>query len=517
MSLVALKASIKIAKIGIFFLLAASSFRSYAELTSSQNPEHSQLPASVITALQKAKIPLKNTAVYLQALYENQPVISHNASQPFNPASVMKLLTTNAALDLLGPAYRWRTEIYTDGAVINGVLNGNLLIKGYGDPSLNEAEFRRLLVSLQQTGVKKIHGNLILDKSYFASTVGNPVTFDAETYRAYNAMPSAILVNSRATSFKFQAAAFSSVALNSLSLSSTAGQVSVVQEVEVTEIRIINQLKLIQGDCGDWRNKFKYVVTHEKNTATITFTGSYSADCGDKYLELSLFNDSQYAYFIFRKLWQELGGSFSGILKSNTITNDSATTASGIPASASKLVSQESKPLADVLRDINKYSNNLMARQLLLTIAAEKSGLPATESLGKQEISAWLLNKNMTFNELVIENGSGLSRIERISAQHLGDLLVSAYHSPVMSEFMSSLPILGADGTVIKRLKDRPVMGRAHIKTGSIDGVSSIAGYVLDANNKRWAIVFLVNDANAVNAKAAQDALIEWVYSSEKS
>lgn len=492
MSLAALKVSIKIAQLSIFCLLVVSSFRSYAELTSSQNPKQSQLPASVITALQTAKIPLKNIAVYVQALDENQPVISHNTGQPFNPASVLKLVTTNAALDLLGPAYRWRTEIYTDGVMSNGVLNGNLIIKGYGDPSLNEAEFRRLLVSLQQAGVKQIHGNLILDKGYFATSVGNRLTFDAETYRAYNAMPSAMLVNSRATSFKFQA---------------VAGEATVVQEVAIPQIKIINQLKLTQGDCGDWRSKFKYSVKPVKNSASISFTGSYSADCGDKYLELSLFDDNQYAYFLFCKLWQELGGSFSGTLQNQSEKS----------APTTKLVAQQSKPLADVLRDINKYSNNLMARQLLLTIAAEKSGSPATEALGEQAIRAWLLSKNMTFNELVIENGSGLSRIERISAQHLGDLLISTYHSPVMSEFMSSLPIIGVDGTVIKRFKDSPAMGRAHLKTGSIDGVSSIAGYILDAHNKQWAVVFLVNDANAANAKAAQDALIEWVYSLEKS
>ena len=492
MNLVALKISFRI---GIFCLLVLTSLACHAE-----RQDKSQLPDSVISALQKAKIPLQNVAVFVQALddnqhafkNENQPTISHNTNQRFNPASVMKLVTTYAALDLLGPAYRWRTEIYTDGIINNGVLNGNLVIKGYGDPSFNEAEFRRLLVSLQQAGVKEIHGNLVLDKTYFSPAVGNRITFDAETYRAYNAMPSALLVNSRATSFRFQ---------------SLAGLAHVVQEVEVPQIKIINQLKLAQGDCGDWRNRFKYVVKPEKDASTITFTGTYAADCGDKYLELSLFDDSQYAYFIFQKLWKELGGSFTGTLTTNTLQNQTRMSTTAI-----KLVTQESKLLADVLRDINKYSNNLMARQLLLTIAAEKTGLPATEALGAQAISAWLASKNMAFDELVIENGSGLSRIERISAQHLGDLLVSAYHSPVMSELMSSLPILGTDGTVIKRLKGSPTIGRAHLKTGSIDGVSSIAGYVLDANNKRWAIVFLVNDVNASNAKSAQDALIEWVY-----
>ncbi len=469
-----------IVKILTFWLIPLSLF--YVSVT------YAQLPDSVISALQQAKIPLQNVAVYVQALDDSKPVISHNANQPFNPASVMKLVTTNAALDLLGPAYRWHTEIYRDGALKNGVLEGNLIIKGYGDPSLNEAELRRLLVSLQQAGVKEIRGNLVLDKSYFSTSIGSRVTFDAETYRAYNAMPSALLVNSRATSFKFQ---------------TVAGQANIVQEVEVPEVRVINQLKLTQGDCGDWRNKFKYVVKSEKDAASITFNGTYAADCGEKYLELSLFDNNQYAYFLFRKLWLELGGGFHGTLENQ----------STMPSSAFKLVNQASKPLADVLRDVNKYSNNLMARQLLLTIAAETSSLPATEALGEQAIRAWLLSKNMPFNEMVIENGSGLSRIERISAQHLGDLLVSAYHSPVMPEFMSSLPILGTDGTVIKRLKDSPANGRAHLKTGSIDGVSSIAGYVLDANNKRWVVVFLVNHAHAASAKAAQDALIEWVYS----
>ena len=469
-----------ILRISFFWLTAASLLYS--------SVAYALLPDSVVIALQRAKIVQQNVAVYVQAVDEKQPIISHNANQPFNPASVMKLVTTNAALDLLGPAYRWHTEIYTDGSVNNGVLNGNLIIKGYGDPSLNEAEMRRLLVSLQQAGIKEIRGNLVLDKSYFATTVGSRVTFDAETYRAYNAMPSALLVNSRATSFKFQ---------------TLAGRASVVQEVAVPEIKIINQLKLTQADCVDWRNQFKYVVKAEKDIATITFIGNYSANCGEKYLELSLFDDNQYAYFIFRKLWQELGGSFHGTWQSQV----------AMPVSAVKLLSQDSKPLADVLRDVNKYSNNLMARQLLLTIAAEKNGIPATEALGEQAIRAWLLSKQMVFTEMVIENGSGLSRLERISAQHLGDLLISAYHSPVMPEFMSSLPVLGVDGTVIKRLKDSPALGRAHLKTGSIDGVSSIAGYVLDPTNKRWAMVFLVNHAQASSAKAAQDALIEWIYS----
>lgn len=153
-----------------------------------------------------------------------------------------------------------------------------------------------------------------------------------------------------------------------------------------------------------------------------------------------------------------------------------------------------------------------MAKQLLLTMGAEKYGAPGTEAKGVSAVRDWLLANRLIFDELVIENGSGLSRIERISAAHLGQLLVRAYHSPVMPEIMASLPILSLDGTIKQRLKDSVSQGRAHLKTGSLNGVSAIAGYVLDANGHRHVLVMLVNDANASASRAAQDALIEWVH-----
>ena len=153
-----------------------------------------------------------------------------------------------------------------------------------------------------------------------------------------------------------------------------------------------------------------------------------------------------------------------------------------------------------------------MARQLLLTLALEKQGAPATEAKGEQILKDWMSIKNINAKEMVIENGSGLSRTERISAEHLGALLVSAYSSAIMPEIMASLPILALDGTVKKRLNDSAIQGRAHLKTGSLDGVSAIAGYVLDAKNRRHVIVMMVNNSKAEQSKKAQDALIEWTY-----
>jgi D-alanyl-D-alanine carboxypeptidase/D-alanyl-D-alanine-endopeptidase (penicillin-binding protein 4) len=443
------------------------------------------IPASVVDALNQADIPLDSVSIYVQPVDSTVPTISHNANKSMNPASVMKLVTTYVGLEALTPAYRWKTELYRDGEVKNGVLEGDLIIKGYGDPSFKAQEFWHLLMSLQQAGIQGINGDLVIDKTYFAKQEGERRAFDDEIWRAYNAQPSAFLVNGRNTSFKF------SVQNNAVSIN---------QEFELPQIKIINEMDLRHGDCGSWRDYFTYIIQSGLDSQIITFNGTYSPECEARYLELSLLDDEQYAFYTFQKLWQELGGQFSGRLQVKVL-----------PLSAVKILEQQSEPLGNVIRDINKWSNNLMARQLLLTLAAEKQPLPATEIKGAYVVNQELKKMGLNFDELVIENGSGLSRMERISAEHLGLMLLSAYHSPVMPEFISSMPILGLDGTVKKRLNDEAVQGRAHLKTGSIDAVSAIAGYILDHKNKRSVIVMLVNHTKSAMSKEAQDILINWL------
>jgi len=153
-----------------------------------------------------------------------------------------------------------------------------------------------------------------------------------------------------------------------------------------------------------------------------------------------------------------------------------------------------------------------MARQLYLTLGAEGAGEPATLEKADRVIRDWLATKGLSFPEMVLENGSGLSRVERISAQHLGQLLLASFRSPVMPEFIASLPLAAMDGTMKKRLADADVAGQAHIKTGSLTGVRSIAGFMLDAQGRRWVVVSIVNHSNAASAQGAQDALLSWLY-----
>lgn len=445
-----------------------------------------ELPPEVASALKTAGIPTNSVAIYVQPVAEDSPLLSYNADSIMNPASVMKLVTTNAALELLGPDFRWKTEVFRNGNVINGTLHGDLIIKGYGDPSFKAQDFWRLLMTLQQNGIKNINGNLVLDKDYFDKSVASQEAFDSEVWRAYNAPPSTFVVNGRNTSFRFSVA---------------NDAVRVDQEFELPEIKIINNMKLAERDCATWRNNMNYRVNVKDNRAELLFSGTFSPSCGEKYLELSVFDDEEYAFFTFKKLWRELGGSFNGQLS-----------ISETPDLAVKIFEQTSDPLGYVVRDINKWSNNLMARQLLLTLAAERAGAPATIAKGEEVILRWLRSKSLQFNELIVDNGSGLSRKSRITAQHIGQMLVSAYNGPVMPELIASMPILSKDGTVMGRLKNGKSNGRVHLKTGSLNGVSAIAGYVLDANNHRHVLVMLVNDAKANESRSAQDALIEWVH-----
>lgn len=449
------------------------------------------LPPPVAQALRSAGLPQDAVAVYVRRVDQPQPMIAHRADQPMNPASVMKLVTTYAGLDMLGPAFNWRTELYADGSVEDDVLEGDLIIKGYGDPALDLENFWSMLRTLRQKGIRDIRGDLVLDRSYFAPSRHDPAAFDGEPYRAYNAGPDALLVNNKVTRFQFRGDA-------------ERGRVEVVADPDFASMRIDNRLRLRQGACGDWKDALDYRVETEAGLTTVSFSGQFAQACGEKILDLSVMDDATYTLQLFRRLWQEQGGTLRGALRTGVV-----------PTGAVKLMDVYSPPLADVVRMINKYSNNVMARQLLLTIASEQTGMPGSEAAGQRAIVGWLERRGMRFPELVIDNGSGLSRVERISAEHIGQLLLHAYASPVMPELMSSLPLLGQDGTVHTRMKQSPVSGRAHLKTGSLNGNRALAGYLLDASGQRWVVVFMAAHANAGASRGAQDALLDYLYNGQ--
>jgi D-alanyl-D-alanine carboxypeptidase/D-alanyl-D-alanine-endopeptidase (penicillin-binding protein 4) len=446
------------------------------------------LPPSVARALKQAGIPPAAAGIYVREAGAPRPALALNAGEPMNPASVMKLLTTYAALELLGPAYTWRTEVYGTDALRGDTLEGDLVIKGYGDPKLNLENFWLLTRRLRLTGLRDIRGDLVLDASYFAVAGGDPGAFDKRPFRAYNVPPEALLVNYRVINL-------------TLAPDPERRGVRVTADPVPAPLHLVNNLRLTQAPCDDWRGELKADIRPGPEPALVALNGSYSANCGEKSYLLALFDSERYAHGLFRELWSQQGGSFEGGVRQGEV-----------PAGARLLLTHTSPPLTEVVRDVNKFSNNVMARQLFLALGAEYSGPPATLEKSRAALQQWLQGKGLRFPELVMENGSGLSRTERISAAHLGELLLSAFASPVMPEFMASLPVSGVDGTMKKRMNGSGIAGQAHIKTGLLEGVRTMAGYVLDARGRRVVVVALVNHPNAGAAEPVLDALLEWVY-----
>lgn len=446
------------------------------------------LPAAVTQALANANIPLTSIGVVVQEVGVAKPTLGVNAARPLNPASVMKLVTTYAALELLGPAYTWRTEAYAGGTLEGNTLAGDLYLKGSGDADLTFEQFWLLLRDLRSRGVKRIRGDLVLDRTRFAPAPYDPGAFDGEPYAAYNVGADALLLN------------FNVVRLRFIPNGNTE-TLSVLSEPQPVGLDIVSLVKLASGPCSDWKDSIRADLLRHDRRARLVLTGTFATACGDKWLSLSVLDHSEYVQGVFRQLWSELGGALDGDVRQGTV-----------PPGFKPLAAIESPSLAEVVRDINKFSNNVMARQLFLTLGAERGHSPAREADGAAAVRAWLDARGLTFPELVLENGAGLSRRERISADSLARLLQAAYRSPVMPEFLASLPLLAVDGTMRKRLNGEAIAGHAHIKSGTLDGVKTFAGYVQDKAGRRWVVVFLVNDANAGAVRAAQDALLRWVY-----
>ncbi|MBI2753931.1 MAG: D-alanyl-D-alanine carboxypeptidase/D-alanyl-D-alanine-endopeptidase [Betaproteobacteria bacterium] len=444
-------------------------------------------PPPVYQALRAAGIPASGAAAVVHELGVRRASLTVNDQVAMNPASVMKLVTTLAGLELLGPAYRWKTEAYRDGPLRDGVLEGNLILKGTGDPKLTFESFWLLLRALRDRGVREVRGDLVLDRSYFDAGPHDPSRFDAEPLRPYNVGPDALLVSFKSVSFRFVP-------------EPERGAVLVLAQPRPEPLEVVSVLRLAAGPCGEWREKIRAdFQTNSKLRAL--FTGEYPANCGERNWNVALLTHPEFAGGVFRQLWPELGGTLSGAVRDGSV-----------PADAKLLYVHESPPLGEIVRDINKFSNNVMARQLYLSLGAEASRAPARYDKSLAAVRAWLAQKGLEFPELAIENGSGLSRQDRISAQHLALLLAEAFRSPVMPEFAASMPLAARDGTMRRRLKGEPVAGHAHIKTGTLADVRAMAGYVLDRNDHRHVVVMIVNHPNAHQAQAAMDALLRWVY-----
>ena len=432
-------------------------------------------------------VPLDHVAVIVQRVDVPRPLVTHHPDVPMNPASVMKLVTTFAALDLLGPAYRWRTDVYLDGPLVDGTLAGNIVLKGRGDPKITIEQWQALMRDLRAKGLQRIEGDLVLDRSAFRLPAHDSAMFDNEPLRPYNVGPDAMLVNFKSVRFGFAPNA-------------TDDGVDLVVEPPLPQLAIGAVPSLVDGPCDDWRRLAAASFISQARAAAVTFPGSYARSCGARDWHVALLDHPTYVHGMFRTYFAEAGGEFGGAVRDGRA-----------PARAPFAV-LESPPLYDVVRDVNKLSNNVMARQLFLTLATVSSAAPATPDNAADAVARWLVQRKVTIPGFVIENGSGLSRTERLTAAGLARLLAVANASPVRNEFATSLAVAATDGTLERRMMQAHAAGRALLKTGSLEGVRALAGYVIDGSGTRWILVAFVNHPNAARATPALDHLAEWVF-----
>ncbi len=448
------------------------------------------LPAPVAQVARALKVPESAVSVWVQRIGEAAPRVAFNADTPRNPASVMKLVTTFAALEALGPAYTWETEIHLGQPLRADGSTDEVWVRGGGDPFLVIEEHWKMLAALRERGLSRIDRGLVFDVSGFDLPAEDRAAFDGQPDRVYNQLPHPLLVNFNAVRFRIQAR--------------SEGGVTVAAAPALPNLRIDNRLQRGAGACGGFQNGVVIALRDDARRDTAVLDGRFPAACREYELSRTVLQPESYAWGLFDLQWRQQGGELKGGWRVGVLPTDI-----GAPFHVHR-----SRPLGDIIRSVNKSSNNVMTRHLELALGSERYGSPATPAKGQRAILEVLGERGIDTRGLVIGNSAGLSREGRITARQLAAILGAAWNSPYMPEYASSLAIAGLDGTMRTRFRNSPATGRMHIKTGRLDDVSAGAGYVTAASGQRFLAVVLVNApaAHRGPGEELQDALLQWVY-----
>ena len=447
-----------------------------------------ELPAQIRSILNLRQLPYETLSVHVTDLDSGEIVLGWHDEIARNPASTMKLVTTLVALDVLGPSYRWQTDVYALGDIADGRLDGDLLLKGHGDPYLVTERVWQMLRRVNQLGIREVSGDLLLDDSYFDVAPQDPADFDHQPLRAYNVAPNALLMNFKVVRYWFEP-------------DPATNAVRVLLDPQLENLRVENRLSLADRSCRGYQRGIS--ITPNEKFDTMILDGSFPRRCHRFAMDRTVLDHNAFAYGLVASLWKESGGVLEGSWRKAVAPDD-----------VEPVVSFSSLSLTELIARVNKHSNNVMARQLLYTLSAEVQGAPGTEQGGREVISEWLSEKTPDVDSVWLENGAGLSRGTRINARDFGSILRYAWRQPYMPEFSSSLALSGHDGTLRKRFDRNGLTGQAHLKTGSMDHVAAIAGYMQSRSGRRFAVVMLQNheDIHRGPGVEVQTALLRWLY-----
>jgi D-alanyl-D-alanine carboxypeptidase/D-alanyl-D-alanine-endopeptidase (penicillin-binding protein 4) len=458
------------------------------------SPDPTRWPAPLAAAWPATGLPAQSLSVWVQPVGADQPRVALAADTPRRMASVMKLVSTGVALQRLGPAFSWQTPVGLGGPLgADGELQGPLHLRASGDPSWDAMRLREAMAQWREQGLRRIRGDVVIDRSVWRLPPHDPAAFDNAPLKPYNAGADAWLLAHGAVTLRFE-------------LEGTT-QPRVRLSPPLQGVTVDNQTRLSDGPCGAWREGLRVEASGEGLTRRLTVQGRYPTACLAQNWPIRWPSSpaTEHSARLFASTWQALGGQLDGVVREGPW-----------PAGLPTWATWASPPLHEVVRDINKFSNNVMARQLFLTLASE--GAASTDSLSAARTLAaqHVLQRTRQPDghspcegeHLVLDNGAGLSRTEGASARCMGRWLQALWQSPQMPEWLASLPIAGLDGTA-RRMTG--AIGQAHLKTGSLDDVVSLAGVVDTAQGQRYLVVAVVNDPKAEKARPALQALLQWI------
>ena len=467
------------------------------------------LPPRVAEILKRAQIGRKDIALHAQAIDAGEPLLSINAQEPFVLASTAKLITTLSALELLGPAFRWQTAAYLGTPLRQGRIDGDLTLVGGGDPLLNDQQLLSWFGKMQKRGLREIAGNIVIDRQAFRLTAKDFANTPKPSWdNPHHANPDAFLLNEG----QFE-----------VLLRNGARGLDVSLRPELPAIKLDLQIQASSLACADRKRPIS--ADWRAEDSSIVLSGEWSKDCNLQSVTIAPWSNAELSAQTVAMLWRKAGGVLDGsvIEHVNNVAAKEVTSANDVtPAKIAKYSERplnrkawmvfESAPLVAVIRPINKWSNNVVSRQLFLSLSAEFPKRVASSESAQQSLVNWLATRGLNTAEMKLENGSGLSREERGQALVLARLLIEAWSSPIGRTLLDSMSIVGVDGTMAGRLKSSPVAGNAFIKTGSLNAVRAVAGFVLSKSGKNYAVVANINHEDAQRALSAIDAFIEWVY-----
>lgn len=412
-------------------------------------------------------------------------IYGRNDGALLNPASNVKIVTTAAALAELGPEYRFKTVLLGE-ALKGGVLEGNLYLRGFGDPSLVGEDLWKMASDVAARGVRKIAGDVVVDDTFFDAERVGPGFEQKQEDAPFRAPSGAVSLN------------YNACAVLVLPGKKAGDAARVLVDPVSPYFTVVNEATTVaNGRAGlqvETREADGHTEIHVSGTVRMGESGHTE--------RRRIAHPDLYAGYSLRELLVRRGIQVTG----KVLTGQA-------PVSARTLATHYSQPLGVLVRDVNKSSNNFMAEQVLKTLGAEIGGKPGTWAKGVEGVGRFLETLGVGKSAYKMTNGSGLYDSNRFSAAQIVAILRSAYRDfRFAADFVGSLALAGADGTIGHRMAGSPAERYVRAKTGTLSGISCLSGYAGAPGRLPLAFSILMNDLGDVGsheARRAQDAIAE--------